>query len=332
MPRRANFSRTGNPQDVIEVVDDTLAPPAPNEVTIEIEAAPVHIADLKFMSGELPFYRDLPATPGMEGIGLIYAAGRDVTNFNVGDRVFLPVRGGGHGAWRQFVNLDETVPIAAPAGDAAQLSLMPINGITAYAMLNGVLPLRAGDTIIQNAANSNCGRYLIALAKRSGVNVINVVRREEVIPDLEALGATHVLIDHDNLADEVREIMQGSPIKMGIDAVAGQATQRIADCVADGATILSYGMLSGEPCMVRPETLFFRNLTLKGFLTFTISDQFNEQQTEDMWSVLPQLVSSGEIETKIAATYTLDQVRDALAHAGRTGAERDGKVIIYPNG
>lgn len=332
MSRRANFARTGNPLEVIEIVDDALAPPGPNEVTVEIEAAPVHIADLKFLSGALPFYRDLPATPGMEGIGLVYAVGRNVTNFDVGDRVFLPVRVGGHGAWRQFVNLDESLPIAAPAGDAAQLSLMPINGITSYTMLHGVMPLDPGDTIIQNAANSNCGRYLIALAKRSGVNVINVVRRKDVIPDLEALGATHVLIDNEHLAEDVKDIMQGSPIKMGIDAVAGLATQRIADCVADGATILSYGMLSGEPCIVRPETLFFRNLTLKGFLTFTISDQFNDQQKEEIWSVLPQLVSAGDIKTKIAATYTLDEVRDALAHAGRTGAERDGKVIICPNG
>lgn len=331
MPRRINFSRTGNPQEVVEIVDDVLEPPGPNDVTIEIEAAPVHIADLKFLSGALPFYRELPATPGMEGIGLVYAAGRDVTKLNVGDRVFLPVRVGGHGAWRQFVNLDENVPIAAPAGDAVQLSLMPINGITAYTMLHGVLPLKNGDTIIQNAANSNCGRYLIALAKRMSVDVISVVRRQDVIPDLKALGARHVIIDHDKLADEVADIMQGKPIKMGIDAVAGQATQRIADCVADGATILSYGMLSGEPCMVRPETLFFRNLTLKGFLTFTISDQFSEQQKEEMWAVLPELVASGDIETKIAATYPLDQVQDALAHAARTGAERDGKVIICPN-
>ena len=331
MPLRANFNKTGNPIDVIEIVEDSLDPLGPHDVTIEIEAAPVHIADLKFMSGELPFYRELPATPGMEGIGLIYAVGRDVTKFNVGDRVFLPVRVGGHGAWRQFVNLSEDLPIAAPAGDAAQLSLMPINGITAYTMLHGIMPLHAGDTVIQNAANSNCGRYLIALAKRMDINVISVVRRQDVIPDLIALGADHVLIDHDTLADEVKDIMKGAPIKMGIDAVAGWATQRIADCVADGSTILSYGMLSGDPCKVRPETLFFRNLTLKGFLTFTISDAFNEKQTREMWDVLPQLVAKGEISTKIAATYSLDQVRDAVAHAGRTGADRDGKVIICPN-
>jgi len=329
--RRANFSKIGNPLDVIEIVEDELEPLGSREVKIEIEAAPVHIADLKFMSGELPFYRELPATPGMEGIGLVHEVGPNVTKFKIGDRVYLPVRVGGHGAWRQYVNLNEDVPIPAPAGDAAQLSLMPINGITAYTMLHGVIPLQAGDTIIQNAANSNCGRYLIALAKRMDINVVSVVRRPEVIPELTALGSTHVLMDHDNLADEVKDLMNGSPIKMGIDAVAGQATQRIADCVADGSTMLSYGMLSGEPCMVRPETLFFRNLTLKGFLTFTISDTFDEKQTREMWDVLPQLVAQGDIQTKIAATYSLDQIRDAVAHAGRTGAERDGKVIIFPN-
>ena len=332
MSKRVVFTRQGAPKEVTQLVDDVLSPLGPHEVTVEIEAAPVHIADLKFISGELPFYRDPPATPGMEAIGRVYALGRDVKNFNVGDRVFLPVRVHGQGAWRQYVNLPDDTPRPAPEGDACQLSLMPINGLTAYTMLHAIMEFRPGDTVIQNAANSSCGRYLTVLAKRAGLSVINVVRRPELIDELQELGADHTLLDGDDLADRVRALVGDAPMPMGIDAVAGSATQRIADCVSDGATLLSYGMLSGDPCIIRPETLFFRNLTLKGFLTFNHIDHLSEQERQDMWTELPDLVASGSVKAKIAATYTLDQIHDALDHAARTGADRDGKIILLPNG
>jgi hypothetical protein len=39
-------------------------------------------------------------------------------------------------------------------------------------------------------------------------------------------------------------------------------------------------------------------------------------------------MSEGYLEAKIAGVYSLDQVLEACDRAGRTGAERDGKVVI----
>ena len=40
------------------------------------------------------------------------------------------------------------------------------------------------------------------------------------------------------------------------------------------------------------------------------------------------LMSEGYLEAKIAGVYSIDQVLEACDRAGRTGAERDGKVVI----
>ena len=44
------------------------------------------------------------------------------------------------------------------------------------------------------------------------------------------------------------------------------------------------------------------------------------------------MIAKGDLKAKIAATYTLDQIQVALAHQAKTGDDRQGKIIILPNG
>ena len=41
-----------------------------------------------------------------------------------------------------------------------------------------------------------------------------------------------------------------APIRLALDAVSGQATARLADCVADGGTVCTYGSMTGEDPVV----------------------------------------------------------------------------------
>jgi NADPH:quinone reductase-like Zn-dependent oxidoreductase len=328
----AQFKEFGKPEEVLEVVEQDVEFPVANEVLISIEAAPIHIADLKFMSGTLTFGRTLPATPGVEAVGRVVQVGSGVKQFQSGARVFIPLRISGNGAWRQQVKLKENDITSAPEGDPIQLCLAPINALTSIMLLRGVVKFNPGDWLIQNAANSNCGRFLISLAHRDGNRTVNIVRRDSLIPELKDLGANIVLVDGDDLALQVRKATNNAPIKLAIDAVAGKATQRLADCVSYGATILAYGLLSGEPCAVNPETMFQKHLSLRGFLTTNFMEEMSKAEVTRLQNEVPALIADGTLTAKIAATYTLDQIRDAVRHAAKTGKDRDGKIIILPNG
>lgn len=65
-----------------------------------------------------------------------------------------------------------------------------VNPATALLMLREVPEPSMGEWVIQNAANSSVGQYLIQLAKRSGIRTINVVRREGLSAALHNLGRT----------------------------------------------------------------------------------------------------------------------------------------------
>lgn len=321
----ARYTRIGTPHDVIEIVDEDTPVPQSDEVTIRMEAAPIHLADLYCMAGKERFNLPLPATPGFEGVGRITAIGSGVADWSLGDRVFPPLASG---TWRTELTVSAAELLPAPNGDAVQLSLLPINPPTSYLILEDYGDLKEGDWIIQNAANSNCGRYLIQLAKLRGIKTINVVRRPELVDELKALGGDIVLVDGDDLSGRVLQETGGVPAKLGVDAVNGMATARIASCLADGSTVLAYGMLTDEPCMIPSDVAFLRDVRLEGFYTVRQFSKRTPEAVRDIYTELARLFEAGTLTAKIAATYALDDIKEAVAHAGRRGADRDGKIIL----
>ena len=323
------YTSYGTPSEVVTLVEQDTGRPGPGELVIDIEAAPVHIADLKNLTGEPGFQAPLPATPGYEGIGRISACGSGVTDFTTGERVFLPL---GCGAWREQIRVDAADVFPAPKGDAVQLSLLPINAPTADLMLRDFGDLTAGDWVIQNAANSNCGIYLIKLANLRGIKTVNVVRRESLIAELKGYGADVVVVDGPELAERVKQETDGADIRLGIDAVCGDATSRIGECLADGGTILAYGLLTGEPCKIPSRHLFFRDLRLMGFFMSRQLSQRSRAEQLEIYADLANLIADGTLRARIAGTYALDEVAKAVTHAGKIGDERPGKIILLPGG
>lgn len=326
----AAYRRNGPPVETIELVEVEPGKPGAGEALVAVEAAPVHIADLLYIEGRLELAPPPPAIAGIEGVGRVVATGPGVTGLESGQRVLLPRR---CGTFTQQLRLDadRLVPVA-DHGDPVQLSLVPINVATSYLLLTGVVHLEPGEWFIQNAANSSCGRFNIQIAKRLGLHSVNVVRRESLIDELEEAGGDVVLLDGEDLADRVRAATDGAAISYAIDAVAGAAVTRLAHCLATGGVIANYGLLSGEPCTIPAELLFINNLRLQGFLTPHYETHLSPAESTAMLQRLAGWVADGELHAKIAATYPLRDIREALAHEMLTGAARDGKVIVLPNG
>ena len=323
----------GDPAEVVKLV--TLPDPTPglDEVVIRMEAAGVHIADLKNFTGERQAgAKVLPRIPGYEGVGRIAARGANVTQFNIGDRVF-PWWSAGTFAELVCLPADKVMP--APEGDAAQLSLMLVNGMTAVILLEDFATLKPGDWLLQNGANSNCGRYIITLAKERGLKTCNIVRRADVADELKAAGADAVVIDSDNaqiLADRVSAATGKADIKLGLDMVAGAAAGRIARCLASGGIVVNYGVMSGEPSQIPFHELFGKEIMFTGMSTGRGMAKRNMPELRRIYAKLAAMIAGGQLRAAIAGTYTLDRATDAFRHAAQTGAARDGKIVLLPNG
>ena len=320
----------GDPDKVIKIIELPDPEPGEGEIVIAVEAAGLHLADIKNFTGEKGFTRsDLPRIPGFEGVGRIVRVGPGVTSLAVGDRAFPPL-GAGTFCQQVCVAADRATP--APEGDAEQLALMTVNGTTAALLLEDYATLAEGDWILQNGANSSCGRFIIGLARDRGVRTCNVVRRAELADELHELGADRVIVDcedPDTFAQRVSHATDDASMSLGIDMVAGSGTLRIGRAMPDGGQVINYGFISQQPSQFSFLDMA-RGVKLagmfKGFATRT------PEQMRDLRLDLARSMSQGRLRARIAAAYPLDRCYEAFRHAVRSGEERTGKIIILPNG
>ena len=322
------YEANGDPCSVVHLVTIPEPVARAGEVVVDLEAVPLHIADLKAIRGNLPFAPKGPGCPGFEGVGRIVSCGDGVTGWKAGDRVILPLFYGtcrtrlavpADGLWRA----PETVP-------AEQLALVRVNMTTAYLLLHAYLDLQPGDWIIQNAANSNVAGFVRVLAEQIGVNVINLVRRPELITHLKQRGIAHVALDHPASIKAICLELGASP-RLALDAIGGPATARLAHAAADNGLVLAYGFLSEEPYQIHYEDAMFRNVRLEVMTINSGMLKTDAAQLVSMSARIEQIVATVELNAEIAGIYSFSEHQAALAAAGQTGAKRAGKVILKPS-
>ncbi|MEZ5740904.1 MAG: zinc-binding dehydrogenase [Burkholderiaceae bacterium] len=132
--------------------------------------------------------------------------------------------------------------------------MLRINPATALLLLTDLRQLEPGDWVIQNVGNSGVGRWVMLLAQQMGLRTVNVVRRQSLFAEMYSLGADVCVVDGPELAARVRAETGQQPIGLALDAVGGQATSRLASCVADGGLVCHYGTMSGEDPLVPRST------------------------------------------------------------------------------
>lgn len=322
---KAQYDQRGPvPQDLIRPVAFEAADPGPGQALVSLLASPINPSDVLMITGGYGILPPLPAVGGSEGVGRVVAVGPDVTGLNVGQTVLLPT-GSGTWATHQLADAKRLVPLP-PGADPQQLSMLTVNPATASLMLSEFVQLQPGDWVMQNVANSGVGGYLTQLAKLRGLRTVNIVRRESAAAAVLADGGDVVLVDGDDLPQRVKDAVAGAPIRLGIDAVGGKATMRLANCIAEGGTVLNYGLMSGEPCVVSPQSFIFNDVTLRGFWLAKWFRTASREAQKALYGELTRLVATGQLKARVHATYPVAQIAQAVAAA--SGGERDGKVLV----
>ncbi len=238
----------GDPADVIKLVDvPDVGAPRPDEVVIDVEASPVEPTDLYIVAGVYGLLPPLPHLLGAQGAGRVSAVGRNVKYLKEGDRCMVPPLSS---AWVNKVKAEASFLRPLPSGDVNQLSMLGINPLTAYLLLTEFRPLKAGDWIIQNGANSSVGRAVIPIAKARGIRTVSVVRRLELVDEMTALGGDVVLIDGLDLPRRIAAATDKAKIELALDSVGGLATQRLLNSIVLQGTVIVYSAMSGEPLAV----------------------------------------------------------------------------------
>ncbi len=326
--KRIELAEYGIPEQVVRCVEvPDVGAPGPGEVVFDVLAFPINPADIAFCTGAYRLRPQLPATPGAECVGRVVAVGAGVSHVAVGGHVINLQREN----WTQRRRVRGEDVIGIPAGiPLRQAAMLRINPPTAQLLLSDVAALKPGDLVIQNVANSAVGRLVIRLARARGLRTVNVVRREALFPELTALGADVCVMDGPDLAGRVAAATGGAAIRLGIDAVCGEALARISACVADEGNVVTYGAMSGEQPVIDRSDLMYRGITLSGFMLGRFLGRRSLAEIRAIFADLGRRMLDGKLDAPVAEVYPIEGIADAVAHAQREA--KGGKILVAPNG
>src|SRR5579862_5587958 len=309
----------GNPVEGLKYVD-IPEPEAPgsNQVLIGVEFSPLNPSDLLLAQGIYGVRPALPTVIGNEGVGRVLAVGAGVAKVKVGDRVLAPLSSF---TWRQRMVVPAKGLFALPAdADPQQLSMLAINPPTAAQLLSEYVELKPGEWVVQNSANSSVGRWVIAFAKTRGLKTVNIVRRPELVPELQAIGGDIVVVDSRDVSKEIKAAVGQAELRLALDGVSGPATGVLASTLSPYGTLVSFAAMSGAAMSISPLEVIFKPITMRGFW---LGHPESAAKSAPSIAQAAEMIASGRVNIPIAATYALSSIKEAVAHA-----ERGGKVLL----
>src|SRR6202790_1422713 len=262
--RAVQLTAYGNPIEGLKYVNlPEPDAPGPSQVLIEVEFSPLNNSDLLLARGIYGSRPALPTVIGNEGVGRVLAMGAGVKNVKVGDRVLPPLSSF---TWQERMILPANGLFAlSPDADPHQLSMLAINPPTAALLLSEYVNLKPLEWVVQNAANSGVGRWVIAFAKARGLKTVNIVRRPELVAELEAIGADVVVVDSPDVPDRIKAAVGQAELRLALDGVSGPATGALAATLSPRGTLVSYAAMSLGLMSISPMDVIFKPVTVRGF-------------------------------------------------------------------
>lgn len=309
MPRAVRFERYGG-VEVLEVVEVDPPEIGDGQLLVRVRAAGINPFESKLRRG---LFKDeirvsFPAAQGSDFAGVIERVGPNVDDFAPGDEVLgTTVRRGSHA---ELAVASQAQVLARPAALPWEVAggLWTV-ATTAYATVAAV-GAGDGDVVVVAGASGGVGGLAAQLAHHRGAEVIGVagershawLRSRGIIPVARGEG----------LGDRLRAAA----------AELGRPLSALIDTVGDGHVALAIELGVAPQ---RIDTIVdFDAAAAHGARTDGGREAANTEVVED----IVQLLVAGALELPIAATFPLEQVREAYALLEE--GHPPGKIVLIP--
>ena len=178
-------------------------------------SAPVSPAGMKVMAARVG--QSLPI--GNEGAGTVVATGSDDYAKSLEGKVVAAMGGGMYGQYR-CVDAAACLPLqdGHSAKDGASCF---VNPLTALCMIE-TMKSEGHTALVHTAAASNLGQMLNRICKDDGVELVNIVRKDEQVEQLKELGAKYVVNSSaDSFMADLTDAIHATGATLAFDATGG---------------------------------------------------------------------------------------------------------------
>jgi len=294
----------GSP-DVLRLEDiaDPLA--GEGEVLIDVEGAAVNPIDWKILSGSMKAFIPLPLpyTPGTEVAGTIFAIGKGVSGFAVGDKVFGFIGIVGGYATKAAVPADR-LALRPRSLSALQASGVAVAALTDWQALHEQAGLKAGQRVLIHGAAGGVGSMAVQIARHAGATVIATASSGNH-DYLEKIGANQ-LIDYRSQAFE--DVV--ADVDIVLDLIGGETQLHSWKVLKRG------GVLVSPVSAPNAELAKVHGVSAKNFATRPDGRQL---------TAIAELFDAGQLSIEVEV-FPISQVKQAVGKsmAGHTR----GKIVL----
>lgn len=324
MARVARIEALGGPE-VIVFHDVELPPPAAGEVRVRHTALGLNFIDTYHRRGIYPV--ELPAELGVEGVGVVEAAGAGVAGFAPGQRVgyFGPERG----AYATHRNIAAASLFALPDDiDDETAAAALLKGCTAEFLIERCARVEAGWPVLVHAAAGGVGLILVQWLKAIGATVIGTVSTESKAAEARAAGADHIVFyQREETAKRVRDLTGGKGVRVVFDGVGLSTWESSLDSCGLRGLIVNYGNADAPVGGVNLGVL-----ATKGSLynSRPMLYHYYAEPAERTAGVarLWEMLRTGKVRISVGQRYALEDV--AQAHRDLEGRRTTGSTLLLP--
>lgn len=152
-----------------------------------------------------------------------------------------------------------------PDADLQQAAALPTAWLTAFRMLYGKVPLRAGETVLIHGIGGGVSLAALQLAGLVGARTIVTSRRPEARDRALLMGATHALDSADpELWRKVLALTEGRGVDMVIENVGEATWGQSLRSLRKGGRVVVCGATTGGAPSAELQRLFIRQLSVHG--------------------------------------------------------------------
>ena len=325
--RVVEISKPGGPE-VLTVAKRPVPEPGQNQILIRNYASGVNRPDALQRAGKYAPPPGASDLPGLESAGVVVAAGKGVTRWQVGANVTALLPGGGYAEY-SVTHEDHAlgIPMKLDMNSSAALCETFFTVWSNVFMRGG---LKAGETFLVHGGSSGIGTTAIQLARAFGATVLATAGSDEKCAACERLGAERAInYRNEDFVSVARDIAGGNGVDLILDMVGGEYIPRNLKALRDDGRLVQIAFLQGAKVQLNLAPLMFRRLTITGSTLRPQSDAAKAKIAEELRAHVWSLLDTEKIKPVIDSIFPLDEA--AEAHTRIESSQHIGKIVLTIN-
>lgn len=296
--------------------------PAQGRVLVRVAAAGINPVETYIRSGKYARLPQLPYTPGGDGAGTIERVGEGISNFSVGERVY--VTGSLSGTYAELcLCTSEQVQHLPDPLSFAQGAAIGVPYATAYRALFSRGEARRGETVLIHGGTGGVGIAAVQLATAAGLRVFATGGTETGRVLLRGNGAVEVFDHHEvGYLEILRSTTNGKGVDLVIEMLANVNLGHDLTILAPHGRVVIVG--SRGPVEINPRDLMQREADVRGVMLGAAP----ADELAGIYRELNTLFTEGVATPIVAKEFPLSDA--AAAHTAVMSAGAHGKIVLFP--